>query len=138
MHGAVPVPAPASSAAAAADVEALREELSRREDLYHAACPAATPEAFEQVVAPEFWEIGASGRPYTRAFCLQVLSQRGARPAADGWRVREARAQRLGADHALLVYTLEQPGRTTLRSTLWRRSERGWLAVFHQGTVIQP
>ncbi len=121
-----------------ADLQALQIELSWREDLYHAACPAATPEAFEQVVAPDFWEIGASGRPYTRAFCLQVLSQRGPTPARDSWRVSQARVQRLGADHCLLVYTLEQPGRITLRSTLWRQSAHGWLAVFHQGTVVQP
>lgn len=133
MHAHAP-----SSAADAADLQVLQAELCRREDLYHAACPAATPEAFEQVVAPEFWEIGASGRPYARDFCLQVLRQRGATPARDDWRVREARVQRVGTDHCLLVYTLEQPGRTTLRSTLWRQSAQGWLAVFHQGTVVQP
>lgn len=120
------------------EAAALLDELCRREDLYHAASPTATPDAFEEVVAPEFWEIGASGRPYTRAFCLKVLSERGITPARSSWQVRDARLQPLGDAHCLLVYTLEQPGRTTLRSTLWRHSERGWQAVFHQGTVVQP
>lgn len=116
----------------------LLSELCRREDLYHAASPHATPAAFEQVVAPEFWEIGASGRPYTRAFCLKVLSERGSAPARAGWQVRDARLQRVAPGHCLLVYTLDQPGRTTMRSTLWRHGAQGWVAVFHQGTVVQP
>ncbi|RYF82819.1 MAG: DUF4440 domain-containing protein [Comamonadaceae bacterium] len=130
---------PRESAPSADDgLPALLAELSHREDLYHAASPAATPAAFEQVVAPDFWEIGASGRRYERAFCLQVLSQRGPTPAQHGWRVRDAQVQRVGADHCLLVYTLAQTGRITLRSTLWRQSAQGWQAVFHQGTVLQP
>lgn len=117
---------------------ALLQALLRLEDLYHAASPAATPEAFEQVVAPDFWEFGASGRRFERAFCLEVLTRRGPTPPAHGWQVRSAELRRVGADHCLLVYTLDQPGRTTVRSTLWRRAGERWQAVFHQGTVVQP
>jgi hypothetical protein len=44
--------------------------------------------------------------------------------------------RRLGPDTYLLTYTLDQAGRRTRRSTIWRRSEDGWQILYHQGTII--
>lgn len=118
-----------------APLQPLLAELRFMEDRFHAASHAATPEDFGRIVAPDFWEIGASGKRYSRAFCLEVLSQRAAQPPEDAWVTRDWQVRELGPDHALLTYTLAQPGRVTLRSTVWRRSAEGWQAVFHQGTV---
>ena len=117
------------------DLQPLLAELRFMEDRFHAASHAATPEDFGRIVAPDFWEIGASGKRYSRAFCLEVLSQRASKPPEEAWITRDWHLRELGPDHGLLTYTLEQPGRITLRSTVWHRNANGWQAVFHQGTV---
>lgn len=118
-----------------APLQPLLAELRFMEDRFHAASHAATPADFGRIVAPDFWEIGASGKRYSRAFCLEVLSQRAAKPPEEAWITRDWHLRELGPDHCLLTYTLEQPGRITLRSTVWHRNANGWQAVFHQGTV---
>jgi hypothetical protein len=116
----------------------LLDELRRLEDLYHAACADATPEQFDRLVAPDFWEIGASGRRYSRAFARQVLAQRPAQPDPAMWQTDEYHLQAVGAGMWLLTFRLTQPGRTTRRMTLWRQEGDGWVAVFHQGTPVIP
>ena len=40
---------------------------------------------FERMVTPEFWEVGASGRRYSRDYVLDELEKRhGARPLSNG------------------------------------------------------
>lgn len=36
----------------------------------------------------------------------------------------------------LLTYTLQQPNRITRRLTVWQQTKNGWLAIYHQGTVV--
>jgi hypothetical protein len=45
-------------------------ELREREPLFH------TGHAAEQIAAPTFWEVGASGRRYSREYVLDALSSR--------------------------------------------------------------
>ena len=40
-------------------------------------------------------------------------------------------------DVVQVLYTLRTPSRVTRRSTLYRRRDSIWQAVFHQGTVIE-
>ena len=112
------------------------DELIRIESLFHAAHPDATPADFERLVAPDFWEVGASGNRYSRAFALQVLNERRAAPDPDSWRTSDHHVSDLGHGHHLLSYTLAQPGRVTRRMSLWRRVPEGWQVVYHQGTVV--
>jgi hypothetical protein len=114
------------------------DELKALEPLFHAVAQDATPEAFEALVAPEFWEVGASGRRYSRAYALSVLKERGRMPDEALWRTEGFHVAALGADHYLLTYTLHQPGRTTRRATVWRRAQDRWQALYHQGTVVAP
>lgn len=114
----------------------ILDDLQRLEPLYHSACPAADVAHFDALVAPEFWEIGASGRRYSRAFALGVLRDRVRMPAADEWRTDDFHVAEIAPAHYLLTYRLLQPGRITRRATLWRRDDAGWKAVFHQGTVV--
>jgi hypothetical protein len=114
----------------------LLDELRALEDSYHAACASASPEAFDRLVAPDFWEIGASGRRMSRAFARQVLAQRPGTPEPSMWQTDEHHLQAVGEGMWLLTYRLMQPGRTTRRMTLWRREGQAWQAVFHQGTPV--
>jgi hypothetical protein len=115
-------------------------ELQRLEPVFHAAHVDATPQQFEALVAPEFWEIGASGRNYSRAFALSVLRDRQQTPAEEAWKTRDFHVMQVAADTYLLTYTLVQPfregTRTTRRMTLWQRRDGAFKAVFHQGTVV--
>ena len=63
----------------------LLDELRPLEDLYHAAYPDATPADFDRLVDPGFWEVGATGRCYSRAFARQVLTDRHGRPDPATW-----------------------------------------------------
>ena len=113
------------------------EELRSLEPLYHAAYRGATPQKFEALVAPEFWEIGASGRRYSRAFALSVLAERLQAPAEAAWQTQDFHLAEIAEGSYLLTYTLHQPDRATRRATLWRRSASGgWQAIYHQGTVV--
>jgi hypothetical protein len=85
-----------------------------------------------------FWEIGASGRRYSREFILDELERRRQHPTPDVWETTDFHCRKLAADIYLLTYTLIQDKiRKTRRSTLWQRTEVGWKIMFHQGTMVE-
>ena len=43
---------------------------------------------------------------------------------------------KLELDSNTKFITLSQGERVTRRSTIWRRTQHAWQAVFHQGTVV--
>jgi hypothetical protein len=116
-------------------------ELSRREPIFHRPEFGISRADFERMTADDFWEVGASGRRYSRTFVLDELEKRFATPHEDVWETSDFRCQKLAADVYLLTYTLvqtiEAKKRRTQRSTIWRREGGDWNIVYHQGTVIQ-
>jgi hypothetical protein len=114
------------------------EELRSREPIFHRPELGTTRADFERMTEAEFWEIGASGRRYSREYVLRVLeSRQDGVPPEDRWQARDFHCRELATDLYLLTYTLLQGKRKTRRSTIWRRSGGGWKIVFHQGTVVQ-
>lgn len=111
--------------------------LRELEPIFHSAHRDATPEAFEQLVAPQFWEVGASGNRYSRAFALKVLTERATQPDETAWHTSDWHLAEAGAQHYLLTYTLHQPGRVTRRLSVWRQTDGAWQVIYHQGTVVQ-
>lgn len=85
------------------------------------------------LLEPAFREFGASGTVWDRRSMLDLLADDGAAPP----RVEDIVATRLAAEVILLTYRTRRPGRRTLRSSIWRRGEHGWLLHFHQGTVSE-
>jgi hypothetical protein len=86
----------------------------------------------------ELWEIGASGRLYSREYVLAELEKRHQQPHKDIWETSEFHCRLLGPDLYLLTYTLIQDKiRKTRRLTIWQCSQAGWKTVFHRGTVVQ-
>lgn len=114
------------------------DELRQREPIFHNAEFGTTTAEFERVMVPDYWEVGASGRRYSRDFILRELTRSVpfVDAAAAGWQATEFGLRELGPDTYLLTYTLDQAGRRTRRSTIWRRSGDGWQILFHQGTII--
>ena len=114
------------------------EELVQREPIFHRPELGTTTADFENMTDPDFWEVGASGRRYSREFILRALEERHKKPQTDVWEASDFRCQRLAPDLYLLTYTLLQDKkRRTRRSTMWRQTPLGWKIVYHQGTIVQ-
>lgn len=113
-------------------------ELSRREPIFHRAEFGVGRADFEAMTADDFWEVGASGRCYSRTEVLDVLGERFSAPQAEVWKTSDFRCRKLAPDVYLLTYNLMQnEERRTRRATVWHRTPDGWKIVYHQGTVIQ-
>jgi len=81
----------------------------------------------DRVVAPEYWEVGASGRRYSREFILKGLEEKPPVDAAEaGGRVVNLDCGGWVRRFILLTYTLDQAGRVTRRSTVWQKTGEGW------------
>ena len=114
------------------------DELRQREPIFHRPAFGSTRADFERMTADDFWEIGASGRRYGRAYVLDVLDARRDSPAHESdWETRDFHCRELAPDTYLLTYTLRQGERVTRRATIWCRADGDWKIVFHQGTVVQ-
>ncbi|HEY1578958.1 MAG TPA: hypothetical protein VGF82_17945 [Terracidiphilus sp.] len=115
----------------------LLEDLRQREPIFHTERFGRSLEDFNRGTAPDFWEVGASGRRYSRDFILDMRSRESLVDADEaGWTATGFALRRLGPDCYLLTYTLDQSGRLTRRATIWERVAEDWRVVYHQGTVI--
>lgn len=107
------------------------------EPIFHRPAFARTQEDFARLMAPGYWEVGASGRRYDRSFILDHLA---ANPPVDaeatGWQATGFDCRALGLETYLLTYKLDQNGRPTRRATLWQRTPAGWQILYHQGTIV--
>ena len=112
------------------------EELRRREPIFHRPEFGASRADFERMTEPDFWEVGASGRHYSRQYVLDVLDARRDSPEPDVWETFGFHCRQLATDIYLLTYTLRQEARLTRRATIWRHTPDGWKIVFHQGTEV--
>jgi len=116
----------------------ILEQLKFREPIFHRPELGTTRADFDRMMHPEFSEIGASGRCYSRDFVLAELERRYQRPHEDIWETSGFHCRQLANDVYLLTYTLIQNKiRKTRRSTLWLQTEVGWQILFHQGTIVQ-
>jgi hypothetical protein len=113
-------------------------ELVGREPIFHRPELSTARTDFENMTAPDFGEVGASGRRYNREYVLEELEKRYLRPADDVWETSDFHCRMLAPDVYLLTYTLLQnANRLTRRSTIWQHTPVGWKIVFHQGTIVQ-
>ena len=116
----------------------ILDELRRLEPIFHNPEFGTTTADFERSTASDYWEVGASGRRYSREFILRelVTTDHFVDVATAGWQTSEFGLRRLSSDTYLLTYTLDQAGRRTRRSTIWQSTKNGWRILYHQGTII--
>ena len=120
------------------ELEEVLAELSAREPIFHRPEFGTTRGDFERMTVEDFWEVGASGRRYSRAFVLDELEKRVTAPQNDVWETMDFHCRRLAEDLYLLTYTLVQDRkRKTGRATIWQRAVEGWKIVYHQGTLVE-
>jgi len=118
-------------------VHSLLNELQALEVELHHPGVRCSRSRLEQLLHPDFHEVGRSGRPYDRETVVRYLAALEEQPvvASDGFALVE-----LGPKVALLTYRSAQvePGRGlvnhTLRSSVWVQSSLGWQLRYHQGT----
>ena len=115
---------------------AVMRELMQREPLFHRPDFGTTRKDFEKMIAPAFWEVGASGRRYSRQFVLDVLEERYEKPTEAVWEIGDFHCFEIATDNYLVSYTLIQGERVTRRATIWRGTAEGWQILFHQGTIV--
>jgi hypothetical protein len=111
-------------------------ELREREPLFHRPELGTGADDLERQTAPDFWEVGASGRRYSREYVTGVLLERYAAGGEEEWETSDFRCREVGPGTYLLTYTLRRPGSVTRRLTAWRRAGAGWQALYHQGTPV--
>lgn len=95
-------------------------------------------ERLEQLLHPQFHEVGRSGRAYDRETIVAYLATQPSQPpvVSDAFVLSE-----LGPGVALLSYrsAQEEAGRGlvghTLRSSVWVKTDAGWQLRHHQGTA---
>jgi RimJ/RimL family protein N-acetyltransferase len=131
--------APAAPGPAATDGTAmlsLSRELQALEVELHHPGVRCSRERLEQLLHPEFHEVGRSGRAYDRSTVVGFLTSLKTHPAvvSDSFALSE-----LAAGVALLTYRsaqVEAPGLVhhTLRSSVWMKAPAGWQLRYHQGT----
>jgi hypothetical protein len=116
----------------------VRAALAAREPLFHRVGFGTTREEAEVLAAPDFVEIGASGRVYSREYVLDVVDERARRGEVEVLEPTDTACRGLAPGLYQFTYRLSQDGRDTWRSSLWRQAGTGgWQVVFHQGTVAQ-
>ena len=118
-----------------ASPEPVTEELAAREPIFHRPEFGTSRADFEAMMDDEFFEVGASGKKYSREFVLDALELRD-HSAAEHLVVTDFACRQISNDTWLVTYELEQAeARISRRSTLWRRTPQGWKVLYHQGTL---
>ncbi|GAB78425.1 hypothetical protein SAMN05421595_2692 [Austwickia chelonae] len=114
----------------------LLSELMTRERLLHFPEPGVTRADLEAGMIEDYWEVGASGGHFDIDVIWQVVRRRAEQDTVAPWRTEDEECRLVAPDTYLLTYLLDQDGRRTRRSTIWRVQGGTWLAVYHQGTVV--
>ena len=121
-------------------LEDVLNELRAREPIFHRPEWGTTRADFERMTAPDFWEVGASGKRYSRAFVLDELERRyqiaKEDPHPASMKASGFHCRKLAGNVYLLTYTLLQGERKTRRATIWDSTAEGWKIIYHQGTVV--
>lgn len=84
-----------------------------------------------ELLHPDFEEIGASGRHWTRQEILEMFADE----ESTGVDLQVMSLAQLDTNTALLTYRSVSPTGSTLRSSLWQADNGQWRLRFHQGTL---
>jgi hypothetical protein len=95
----------------------------------------SSEDTLRKLLAPDFTEIGASGRLWTREEMISgLIADASAHEVIIDH--SEVTGRVVGDDLVLLSYVTSSVGRRARRSSLWRRREGTWELVHHQGTPM--
>jgi hypothetical protein len=89
----------------------------------------------EELLDPDFAEIGKSGRLWMRGEMIAALVA-DTDPEEHSINFSDMSGRTVGPGFVLLTYVTQVEGRRARRSSLWRQSVKGWRVLHHQGTPI--
>lgn len=112
-----------------ADASSAREQVIAGERALLSAEVRSDPASAAALLHPDWTEIGASGRLWTRDDLLAHLA-----PLPEPVTLEILHCDPVSEDHVLLVWRSVSADGTALRSSLWVRTPGGWRQRFHQGT----
>ncbi|WP_409485405.1 DUF4440 domain-containing protein [Arsenicicoccus dermatophilus] len=94
------------------------------------------PERLVELLAPDFLEIGASGRRWDLRTILDLLAQETSKQDAAPIAIQDLHARALSDDVIQVFWESDRDGRRARRTSLWRHTCDGWRQVYHQGTPL--
>jgi hypothetical protein len=113
-------------------------ELTRLEEAMWTAATRFDATFQQERFGPDFFEFGRSGRVYAREQAIHTAGgEIKARIPLDGLQIRridESTAQVTYNSHVEYDGVVEH----ARRSSIWSRTDRGWVMRFHQGTPYEP
>ena len=113
-----------------------RDDMKRLEEGLWRADVRFDPKRMDDILAPDFFEFGRSGRIYRREDTLDIPAQ----PILAKLPLMEFSARLLDANVAHVTYvsavTYDGVEELANRSSIWSRAGSGWQLRFHQGTAI--
>lgn len=107
--------------------------LRLERELQTKACRSNRARVLE-LLAPDFTEVGASGRVWDLQSTLELLAAQ--TNDSEEIEVSQLAGRMLADDFALVRWESAYKGRRARRTSLWRRDDGGWRQVHHQGTVL--
>lgn len=114
------------------DESALTTVLDLERELQSPA--ARTDEdRLRQLLAPDFLEVGASGRQWDRDSILELLSKESGDDDAP-IEIQDLRGRLLAPGVIQVSWDSDRAGRRARRTSLWCERTSGWQQVHHQGT----
>jgi hypothetical protein len=117
----------------------LINELIKHELMLHQPAVRQDRHVLDELIHPDFFEIGRSGNTYTKTEIVERLpaEEATARIVAEGFH-----AAQIAPGVVLLTYQTAQQNsdgalsHRALRASTWLRTETGWQLRYHQGTPI--
>lgn len=116
--------------------ELLGQLISLEHEIHHPG-QVSTRSRLEQLLHPDFHEVGRSGTPYDRDTVLQYLASV---ESIENVLSSHHQLTPLSSDSALLTYQSvnQSPDgalyRQTFRSSIWRFCAGSWMLFYHQAT----
>ena len=82
----------------------VQNELIQQEPIFHHPEFGTTRADFERMTEATFWEVGASGRRYSREYVLDELERRQATQAEDAWQAYDFHCLAIAFDNYLHLH----------------------------------
>ena len=111
----------------------LPRVLELERELQTPAC-RDNPVRLRELLAPDFIEVGASGRVWDLAGALELLSSEAR--TDEEIQVTDLTGRVLADGIIIVRWDCYFGRRRTRRTSVWRRDGEGWRQVHHQGTVL--
>lgn len=113
----------------------MQEVLDLERELQTASTRGDEPR-LRELLAPDFIEVGASGRRWDRDSVLQLLAQQADDQNSPAIKVHDLQARVVDHDLVQVFWDSDQGGLRARRTSLWRRMGGAWCQIYHQGTLL--